>query len=240
MSNTQASCSRTLKAQTPPSVASVHRVATIPQAPGELLLHRDGFVARGHRVEASIQPWSKVLPMLSHIPRGSVAILVLTKALRRRHHALANVDGGIPGVAAGTHRVVQLDYVDVVAAQGCSWLGCAWSSSRVIHHLGARVRLAGPLVEPVEPIGHDPHGQGRCCRPERGDHLLRRTNPSAFGFGHHGKPSFVQSPRDNPTAIRKTLERSTGGATLPSRPARSRGGHLVQPRQERSDTPPGS
>jgi hypothetical protein len=29
------------------SVASVHRVATIPQAPGELPLHCDGFVARG-------------------------------------------------------------------------------------------------------------------------------------------------------------------------------------------------
>jgi hypothetical protein len=80
---------------------------------------------RGHRVEAPIQPRAKVLPMLPHIPRGSVAILVLTKALRRRHHALANVDGGIPGVAAGTHRVVQLDHVDVVAALGCSWLGCA-------------------------------------------------------------------------------------------------------------------
>ena len=83
-------------------MASVHRVATIPQAPREFLLHGDGFVARGHRVEAPIQPRAKVLPMLPHIPRGSVAILVLTKALRRRHHALANVDGGIPGVAAGT------------------------------------------------------------------------------------------------------------------------------------------
>src|SRR6266540_3116712 len=107
------------------SVAPIHRVATIAQAPGELLLHRDGFVARGHRVEAPIQPRAKVLPMLPHIPRGSVAILVLTKALLGRHHALANVDGGIPGVAAGTHRVVQLDHVDVVAALGCSWLGCA-------------------------------------------------------------------------------------------------------------------
>jgi hypothetical protein len=56
--------------------------------------------------------------MLPHIPRGSVAILVLTKALLRRHHALADVDGGIPRVAAGTDGVVHLDHVDVVAAPG--------------------------------------------------------------------------------------------------------------------------
>jgi hypothetical protein len=63
--------------------------------------------------------------MLPHIPGGSVAVLVLTKALRRRHHALADVEGGIPRVAAGTDCVVQLDHVDVVAAWGCSWSGCA-------------------------------------------------------------------------------------------------------------------
>jgi hypothetical protein len=97
----------------------------MPQAPDELLLHRDGFVARGYRVEAPIQPWAKVLPMLPHIPRGSVALLVLTKALLRWHHALADVEGGIPGVATWTHRVVQLDHVDVVAASGCAWSGCA-------------------------------------------------------------------------------------------------------------------
>jgi len=97
----------------------------MPQAPGEFPLHRDGFVARGHRVEAPIQRWAKVLPVLPHIPRGSVAILVLTKALLGRHHALADVEGGIPRVATGTHRVVQLDHVDVVAASGRSWSGCA-------------------------------------------------------------------------------------------------------------------
>jgi hypothetical protein len=102
-------------------MAPVHRVATIPQAPGEFLLHRDGFLARGDRVEAPIQPRAKVLPMLPHIPRGSVAILVLTQALLWRHHALADVEGGIPEVATGTHRVVQLDHVDVVAASRCSW-----------------------------------------------------------------------------------------------------------------------
>jgi hypothetical protein len=107
------------------SVASVHRVATIPQAPGEFLLHRESFVARGHRIEAPIQPWAKVLPMLPHIPRGSVALLVLTKALLRRHHALADVEGGIPRVAAGTDCVVQLDHVDVVAVPGWSCSGCA-------------------------------------------------------------------------------------------------------------------
>jgi len=99
-------------------VASVHRVATIPQAPSEFLLHGDGFVARGHRIEAPIQPWTKVLAMLSHRARGSVAVLVLTKAFVRRHHALADVDGGIPRVAPGTDCVVQLDHVDVVAAPG--------------------------------------------------------------------------------------------------------------------------
>ena len=106
-------------------MASVHRVAPIPQAPGDLLLHRDGFVARGHRIEAPIQPRAKVLAMLPHVPLGSAAILVLTEALLRRHHALADVDGGIPGVAAWTHRVVQLDHVDVVAVSGCCWSGCA-------------------------------------------------------------------------------------------------------------------
>jgi hypothetical protein len=100
------------------SVASVHRVATIPQAPGELLLGCDGFVAPGHRIEAPIQPWAKVLPMLPHIARGSVAVLVLTKALLGRHNALADVDGRVPRVAPGTDCVVQLDHVDVVATPG--------------------------------------------------------------------------------------------------------------------------
>jgi hypothetical protein len=63
--------------------------------------------------------------MLAHIPRGSVAILVLTKALLGRHHALADVEGGMPRVAPGTDCVVQFDHVDVVAAPGCPWSGCA-------------------------------------------------------------------------------------------------------------------
>jgi hypothetical protein len=105
------------------SVASVHRVATIPQASGEFLLRCDRFVARGHRIEAPIQPRAKVLPMLPHVPGGSVAFLVLAKALLRRQHALADVDGGVPRVAAGTDRVVQLDHVDVVATPDCSWSG---------------------------------------------------------------------------------------------------------------------
>jgi len=107
------------------SVASVHRVAAIPQAPGEFLLRGDGFVARGHRVEVPVQPWAKVLAVLPNVPRGPVALLVLTKAILRRHHALADVEGGIPRVAAGTDRVVQLDHVHVVAAPVCSWPGCA-------------------------------------------------------------------------------------------------------------------
>jgi hypothetical protein len=56
--------------------------------------------------------------MLSHMARGAVAVLVLTKAFVRRHYALADVDGGISRVAAGTDCVVQLDHVDVVAAPG--------------------------------------------------------------------------------------------------------------------------
>ena len=56
-------------------VASVYRGATIPKAPGEFLLHRDGLLARGHRIEAPIQPRAKVLTMLAHIPRGSMAVL---------------------------------------------------------------------------------------------------------------------------------------------------------------------
>jgi hypothetical protein len=99
-------------------MASIHRVATIPQAPSEFLLHGDGLVARGHRIKAPIQPWAKVLPMLSDRARGSVAVLVLTKAFVRRHHALADIDGGIPRVAPRTDCVVQLDHVDVVAAPG--------------------------------------------------------------------------------------------------------------------------
>jgi hypothetical protein len=118
-------CEQAAGDQPATSVASVHRVATIPQVPGEFLFRCDGFVARGHRIEAPVQPWAKVLPMLPHVPRGSVALLVLAKALLRRHHALADVEGGIPGVAAGTDCVVQLDHVDVVAAPGCTWSGCA-------------------------------------------------------------------------------------------------------------------
>jgi hypothetical protein len=97
----------------------------MPQSPDEFPLHRDGSVAGGCRVEAPIQPRAKVLPMLPHMPGGSVALLVLTKTLLGRHRALADVQGGIPGVAAGTHRVVQLDHVDVVAASGCAWSGRA-------------------------------------------------------------------------------------------------------------------
>jgi hypothetical protein len=36
------------------------------------------------------------------------------------------------------------------------------------------------------------------------------TGPSAIGFGRHGKPLFVQGPRDNAAGILKTLERSVG------------------------------
>jgi hypothetical protein len=99
-------------------VASVHRVATIPQAPSEFLLHGDGLVAGGHWIEAPIQPWTKIFPMLSHIARGSVAVFVLTKPFVRRHYALADIDGGIPRVAPRTDGVVQLDHIDVVAALG--------------------------------------------------------------------------------------------------------------------------
>jgi len=36
------------------------------------------------------------------------------------------------------------------------------------------------------------------------------AGPSAIGFGRHGKPYFVQGPRDNAAAILETLERSVG------------------------------
>jgi hypothetical protein len=36
------------------------------------------------------------------------------------------------------------------------------------------------------------------------------AGPSAIGFGRHGKPFFVQGPRDNAAAILETLERSVG------------------------------
>jgi len=36
------------------------------------------------------------------------------------------------------------------------------------------------------------------------------AGPSAIGFGRHGKPYFVQGPRDNAAAILTTLERSVG------------------------------
>jgi hypothetical protein len=36
------------------------------------------------------------------------------------------------------------------------------------------------------------------------------AGPSAIGFGRHGKPFFVQGPRDNAAAILQTLERSVG------------------------------
>jgi hypothetical protein len=41
-------------------------------------------------------------------------------------------------------------------------------------------------------------------------HLGPATGPSVIGFGRHGKPCFVQGPRDNPTAVLRTLERSIG------------------------------
>jgi hypothetical protein len=74
--------------------------------------------------------------VLAHIPRGSIALLVLTKALCRWYRALADVEGGIPGVAAGTHRVVQFDHVDVIAAPGCCWPGRACLGGLTIDHRG--------------------------------------------------------------------------------------------------------
>ena len=51
------------------SVASVYGVATVAQAPGELLLHcGDSLVARGHRVEVPVQPRAKVLTVLAYVP----------------------------------------------------------------------------------------------------------------------------------------------------------------------------
>jgi hypothetical protein len=63
------------------SVAPVHGVASLAQTPGEPLLDGDGFLSRGHRIKALVQPRAKVLSVLSHVPGGPVAVLVLPKAL---------------------------------------------------------------------------------------------------------------------------------------------------------------
>jgi hypothetical protein len=42
------------------------------------------------------------------------------------------------------------------------------------------------------------------------EHLGLAASPSTIGFGQHGKPFFIQGPRDDPTAILRTLERSVG------------------------------
>src|SRR6266516_4880997 len=102
------------------SVAPVDGVAAVAEAPGELALHRDGLLARGHWVEVAIQAWAQMLPMLSHMPGGPVALFVLAKAFRRRDRTLSDVDGGMLRVATVAHRVVQFDDVDVVAAWRCS------------------------------------------------------------------------------------------------------------------------
>jgi len=79
---------------------------------------------------------------------------------------------------------------------------------------------APPLVVPVELARHLVFGAVEYARrlgvaPTPGfeataGQLGQWAGPSAIGFGRHGKPFFVQGPRDNAAAILQTLERSVG------------------------------
>jgi hypothetical protein len=79
---------------------------------------------------------------------------------------------------------------------------------------------ARPLVVPVELARHLVFGAVEYARhlgfaPAPGfeataGQLGQWAGPSAIGFGRHGKPFFVQGPRDNAAAILQTLERSVG------------------------------
>jgi hypothetical protein len=79
---------------------------------------------------------------------------------------------------------------------------------------------APPLVVPVELARHLVFGAVEYARrlgfaPAPGfeataGQLGPWAGPSAIGFGRHGKPFFVQGPRDNAAAILQTLERSVG------------------------------
>jgi hypothetical protein len=79
---------------------------------------------------------------------------------------------------------------------------------------------APPLAAPVELARHLVFGavayaQSLGFQPAPGfeataGQLGPWAGPSAIGFGHHGKPFFVQGPRDNAAAILQTLDRSVG------------------------------
>jgi hypothetical protein len=79
---------------------------------------------------------------------------------------------------------------------------------------------APPLQAPVELARHLVFGAVAYARslgfepapgfPATAGHLGPWTGPSAIGFGHNGKPFFVQGPHDNAAAILTTLERSVG------------------------------
>jgi hypothetical protein len=42
------------------------------------------------------------------------------------------------------------------------------------------------------------------------DHLGTWSGPSRIGFGKHGKPLYINGPRDNPDTVLRTLERTVG------------------------------
>jgi len=79
---------------------------------------------------------------------------------------------------------------------------------------------AQPLAAPVELARHLVFGAVTYARslgfqPTPGfeattGQLGPWAGPSAIGFGRHGKPYFVQGPRDNAAAVLETLERSVG------------------------------
>jgi hypothetical protein len=79
---------------------------------------------------------------------------------------------------------------------------------------------AQPLAAPVDLARHLVFGAAEYARslgftpaPDfdtTAAYLGLWDGPSAIGFGHNGKPFFVQGPRDNATEILETLERSAG------------------------------
>ncbi len=76
--------------------------------------------------------------------------------------------------------------------------------------LAAPLELAQHLVfgaiEYGRGLGFEPHPDFEACA----SHLGQWKGPSVIGFGHEGKPLFIQGPRDNAAHIMKTLEDKVG------------------------------
>ncbi len=61
-------------------------------------------------------------------------------------------------------------------------------------------------VDYAHTLGFDPHRDFYLAKPHLGDW----QPPSRIRFGLNGKPYFQQGPYDNPTRVRRTLDRSVG------------------------------